>query len=119
VGHGIRLLAVRDLHQELGDQGPGKRRGEGIRILVHGVGLEARHAEVLDEAPARIDDVRPVRPGGQRPARHAVAQRPAADIDGQRHHLRAELLAQPRHSDRCIESTRVGEDDLPHTGPPR
>jgi hypothetical protein len=104
MGHGIRLLAVRDLHQELRDQGTGKRRGERIRILVHGVRLEARHAEILDEALARIDDVRPIRPCGQRPGRHAVAQRPAADIDGQRHDLRVESLAQPRHSDRCIES---------------
>ena len=78
------------------------------------VGLEVRPHEVGDEPLARIDDVGARGAGGHRPPLDARAERAAAEIDRERHHLGIELLAQPGDGDRRVETTRIGEDDLLH-----
>src|SRR6476660_1731315 len=54
------------------------------------------------------------------PILHAGPQRAAAQVDRQGHDLDAELFLEPGDGDRCIETTRIGEDDLIHgfLGPP-
>ena len=57
MGHGVGTLARRDLHEELRDERPGEGRGEGVRALVEGVGLEVGPDERADEALTGVDDV--------------------------------------------------------------
>src|SRR4026207_1206728 len=54
----------------------------------------------------------PARP--RPPAAAARADRPATEVDGERHHLRLVLLLEPGDGDGRIESAGVGEHDLVH-----
>ena len=114
VGDRVGALALGDLDEELRDQRPGERGGQRVGALVERVGLEVRPDEVGHEALAGIDDVGARRAGRHRPLLDALAQRAAAEVDGERDDLGVVLLLEPGDGDRRIESARVGEDDLLH-----
>ena len=114
VGDRVGALALGDLDEELRDQRPGERGRERVGALVQRVGLEVRPHEVGHEPLAGIDDVGARRAGRHRPLLDALAQRAAAEVDGQRDHLGVVLLLEPGDGDGRIESARVGEDDLLH-----
>ena len=105
---------VGDLDEELGDQRPGERRRQRVGALVERVRLEVRPDEVRGEPLAGVDDVGLGGAGAHRPPLDALAERAAADVDGQGDDLDAELLAEPGDGDRRVEPARVGEDDLVH-----
>ncbi len=112
MGDGVGALALGDLHQELRDERPSQRGRQRIRALIDGVGLERRPAEVFDESTSRIDHVRAAGARADRAISDAIPQRTATDINGERHDLDSERLSQPRHRDRCVQTARVGENDL-------
>ena len=114
VGDGVGALALGDLDEELGDERPGEGRGQRVGALVQRVGLQVRPHEVGHEALAGIDHVGARRAGRHGPPLDALAQRPAAEVDGQRHDLDPVLLLEPGDGDGRVESARVGEDDLVH-----
>ena len=114
VGDRVGALALGDLDEELRDQRPGERGRQRVGALVQRVGLEVRPHEVGHEPLAGIDDVGARRAGRHRPLLDALAQRAAAEVDGQRDHLGVVLLLEPGDGDGRIESARVGEDDLLH-----
>jgi hypothetical protein len=88
VGDRVGALAPGDLDEELRDQRPGESGRERICALVQRVGLEVRPDVVGDEPLPRIDDIGARGAGGYGPPLDPVAQRPAADIDGERDDLR-------------------------------
>ena len=92
--------------------GPRERGGQGIDALVLGVGLEAGPDELADETVARVHDVRARGARAHGAIGDALAQRAAADVDGERHDLDVVLLAQPGDGHGGIEPARIGEDDL-------
>ena len=114
MGDRVGALALRDLDEELRDERPGERGGQRVGALVQRVGLEVRPDEVGHEALAGIDDVGARRAGRHRPLLDALAQRAAAEVDGERDDLDAVLLLEPGDGDGRIESARIGEDDLLH-----
>ena len=86
----------------------------GIDPLVARVRLEAGEHEIAHEAVLAVDHVRARGARGQGPLRDALPQRAATDVHGERHHLHAVLLPEPRDGDRRVQSAGVGEDDLLH-----
>ena len=114
VGDGVAALAVGDLDEQLGDERACQGRGQRVDALVQRVGLQAGPHELADEAVAAIDHVGAAGAGRQGTLSDAVTQRVAAEVDRQGHDLRAVLLLEPGHRDRCIQPARVGEHDLLH-----
>ena len=68
VGDRVGAFLLGDLDQELGDERPGERRGEGVDALVQRVRLEGRAAVVGDEVLARVHDVGAAGAGASRRA---------------------------------------------------
>ncbi len=114
MGDRVRALALRDLDQQLRDERPRERRGQGIDALVLRVGLEAGEHELAHEAVAPVHHVRLAGTGRDGPLGDPLAQRAATDVHGQGHDLGVVLLAQPGDGDRCVQTARVGEHDLLH-----
>ena len=114
VGDRVGALLLGDLHEQLRDERPRKRRRQRVDALVARVGLQGRPAEVAHERLARVHHVGPRGPRRDRARLDALPQGAAADVDRERDHLRAELLAQPGDRDRGIETARVREDYLLH-----
>ena len=115
VGDRVGALALRDLDQQLGDERPGERRGERDRRPG-----TCAFAWRLGNTNWRTNRSRPsttyalLAPADDGRRSDALAQRAAADIHGQGDDLGVVLLAQPGDRDRCVQTARVGEDDLLH-----
>ena len=114
VRDGVGILLRRDLDEQLRDEWPGERGRQRIGTLVERVRLEVRPHEVGHEALPRVDHVGTRRAGRHRSRFDALAQRTAADVDGERHDLGPVLLLEPGNGNRGVETARVGEHDLLH-----
>ena len=112
----VGALALGDLDQELRDQRSGERGRQRVGALVQRAGLERAPDVLLTEGLARVDDVRLRRAGRHRAPLDALAQRAAADVDGERHDLDRVLLLEPGDGNGRIEAAGVGEHDLVHRG---
>ena len=110
---------MRSVHEQLRDQRPPERGGEGVGALVDGVRGEAGEGEEAQEVLARVDHIHRRRPRPQPALARRLDVRQLAQVDHQADDVVAALLLQPLRRHRGIEAAGVGEDDgFGHGGAP-
>ena len=109
----------RDLHQTLGDEGPGDGSAEQILALVDRVGPEHGKHEVAGELLPQILDVDRGGPERLRLGASGLELLALSEVCGERDDLAAIVVLQPLENDGGVEPARVGEHylgDVAHDG---
>ena len=112
VGDGGGPLLTCHADHQLGNQGAAQSGAEGIDALVHGVGVQRRKDEVVDEPRTGVLDVGRRRSRRQRLLPRRAKVDVAAEVGGDGDHVHAVVLLQPANGDGRVEPAAVRQYDL-------
>ena len=122
VSHRVGADPPRRLHLMEGEHGPSERRAQEVSALVDRSRAERRPDVVAHELGAEILDDGLAGAAGEGLRLEPVELVLLAHVAREGHHLAPVMLEQPRHDDRRVESSRVGQHDLArafgHVRPP-
>ena len=109
---GVGAFLFGDLHQALGNDGPGVGCAQQV-LFIHGAGFEAGHDVFIDVFVRKIEHIKLGRTGLKRLLLQTLQLVGLADIAGDCDDLAVVvILLEPGDDDGCIQTARIGKYDF-------